>query len=212
MKRGWFCISAIVAISFSTAIASAAPILIPGIKEPPELRVEPFTPKKTELSAPDRMMGEIIKTLNAKNLALSLPALNQLLAQYPDYADGYTFRVGALCEAANDTNAISSDLTSAIRLIDQSSTEKDSFVSLQAMQAKMEFQRGNFAGALDLLERAVASDPKQATQFVNSGGVKPRDKETSICVWTQSDMNELVRRFPNDYRAYMVRGLYYSFF
>src|SRR5262245_35352005 len=122
-------VSAIAALVVATPITAA----IPGVKEPAELRVEPFTPKKTELSAPDRMIAEALKNHDPKNLTLLLPALNQILAQYPDYADAYIFRVGALCEGS-DTSAISSDLSNALRLIDKSSTGKKSFVSLQAMQ------------------------------------------------------------------------------
>jgi hypothetical protein len=72
----------------SVAEAHLAPILIPGVAEPDEMRVEPF-PKATP-NEPERMLGEAMKETsgNSDPNAL-LPALNRILAKYPDYGDGY---------------------------------------------------------------------------------------------------------------------------
>jgi tetratricopeptide (TPR) repeat protein len=76
----------------------------------------------------------------------------------------------------------------------------------------MEVANGDFAAAMNDLEKAVLSDLEKATQFTNSGGVKPEKTASSLCVWTEPDMDELVRRYPADYRSHLFRGLYFSFF
>src|ERR1700677_407187 len=64
------------------------PILIPGIQEPDELRVEPFPAYVP--TEPERMLGEAMKqNQGINNPDALLPALNRILSKYPDYADGY---------------------------------------------------------------------------------------------------------------------------
>src|SRR5437660_12889278 len=103
MRGWWRHLSTIAAIGITTPIA-AAPILIPGINEPAEMRVEPFPAKKIELTAPERMMREALKNINDNNINALLPAVDQILAQFPDYADAYILRATALC-LTNDTKA-----------------------------------------------------------------------------------------------------------
>jgi hypothetical protein len=67
-------------------------LLIPGIQEPEEMRVEPFPTAKHDLTAPERMLGEALQKSDSRNPATLLPALNRILAQYPDFSDGYVMR------------------------------------------------------------------------------------------------------------------------
>jgi tetratricopeptide (TPR) repeat protein len=80
------------------------------------------------------------------------------------------------------------------------------------MKAKLEYANGDYAGAMDSLERFIRADLEKATKFTNSGAAKPEKTASSVCVWTESDMDGLVQRFPSDYRSHMFRGLYFSFF
>ena len=43
------------------------------------------------------------------------------------------------------------------------------------------------------------------------GNTKPT-ATTQPCVWTQADLDTLERRFPQDYRPLLYRGLYLTFF
>jgi len=185
-----------------------APISIPGVQEPEEMLVEPFPTTKNNLSPPQRMLGEAFSRGNKP--ADWLPILNQIIAQYPNFPDAYVLRLATFCEG-NDVAAIASDLDHALPFIDKSFTGKETIGSLLSMRAKMEYAAGNYVGAMDGLEKAVRADLHKADQFTNSGAVKP-EQAASICVWTQPDIDTLVHRFPNDYRAYMFRRLYYSFF
>jgi tetratricopeptide (TPR) repeat protein len=187
------------------------PILIPGIQEPEEMRVEPRPVDKVELTAPERELAEAIKNFSKVNLAEMLPALDRILAKYSDFTDGYVIRIGALCES-NDRRRAISDLNSALKFIGNSRTSKDSIGSLLSMRAKLAYADGDYVGAMDGLDKAIGVDLAKAAQFTNSGAAKPEKTASSVCVWAEPDMDALVQRFPNDYRSHMFRGLYFSFF
>jgi tetratricopeptide (TPR) repeat protein len=199
------------ALANHTVTAQQHPILIPGAQEPKELLVEPFPMSKFEPTVPERMLGEALETSDTSKPATLLPALNQVLAQYPDFTDGYFMRAFALCDAGSDRTAISADLNRAINSINSSRTGKESFASLLATRAKIEYLSGDYATAITDLEQALRSDLGRALEFSNSGGVKP-EKTGPMCVWTEPDLDTLVQRFAGDYRPYMFRGLYHGFF
>ncbi|MGD0945867.1 MAG: surface-adhesin E family protein [Candidatus Binatia bacterium] len=185
------------------------PILIPGIQEPEEMRVEPIPVEVP--TEPDRMLGEAMEQVgNSKSPAALLPALDRILAKYPDYSDGYLLRLVSLCEG-NDRAAILSNINSALKYIGNSRIGKDSLGSLLSMRAKIEHANGDDGSAMEDLDKAIHANLGDPTQFVNSGAVAP-EKSASACTWTAPDMDALVQRFPDDYRAYLMRGLYYGFF
>jgi hypothetical protein len=100
------------------------PILIPGVPEPEEMQVEPISVETP--TPPERMLGEAMQQAgNNSNPAALQPALNRILAKYPDYSDGYVMRLGSLCES-NDRAAILSNVNSALKYVGNSRTGKDS--------------------------------------------------------------------------------------
>lgn len=190
-------------------ISHRDPILIRGVQEPEEMRVEPF-PVAT-LTPPEQMLAAEMQKLgnNSKTEAL-LPALDRILDKYPDYSDGYTMRLATLC-SGKDLKAIFLNVNNALKYADTSRGGKDSRNGLLSMRAKIEHSQGQDSEAVKDLEMAVQANLAESPQFVNSGAIAP-EKSASACTWTQSDMDSLVQRFPNDYRAYEFRGLYYAFF
>jgi tetratricopeptide (TPR) repeat protein len=222
MKRGFpfglssFLIIGVVAASIEAltvhtiAADRREPILIPGVQEPEEMRVDPFLIKNVELTAPERELAEATNNFSRINLAELLPALDRILAKYPDFADGYVFRIGALCES-NDRRRAISDINNAPKFMDNSRSIKDTLGALLSMRAKLAYADGDYAGAIDGLDKAIRADLKNPTQFTNSAAVKP-EKTASVCAWTEPDMDTLVRRFSADYRSHMFRGLYFSKF
>jgi hypothetical protein len=185
------------------------PILIPGVQEPEEMRVEPIPVEV--LTPPERMLGNAMQQVGSNsNPAALLPALARILAKYPDYSDGYVMRLGSLC-SGNDRPTILSNINSALKYAGNSRTGKDSTSSLLSMRAKIEHTSGDDTDAMGDLDKAIQADLSNSTQFVNSGAIAP-EKTASACTWTEPDMDALVQRFPTDYRAYLFRGLYYGFF
>jgi hypothetical protein len=113
------------------------------------------------------MLGEAMESADKSDPAALLPALDRILAKYPDYSDGYVMRLGALC-AGNDRVAIMADVNSALKFIGTSRVGKDSLGSLLSMQAKVEHCNGNDRAMIDDLDKAIHADLTKATEFVNS--------------------------------------------
>src|ERR1700730_7932192 len=128
---------------------SREPILILGVQEPEEMRVEPFIPINDVVpTAPERMLGEAMESAGKRDLAAPLPALDRILAKYPDYSDGYFIRAFALC-TGNDRVASMADIERALKFIDTSRVAKDSLGSLISMRAKLEHTNGDDRAAMD---------------------------------------------------------------
>jgi tetratricopeptide (TPR) repeat protein len=185
------------------------PILISGVAEPEEMRVEPFP--KFAPTEPERMLGDAMKQTQGNNDPNALlPALNRILAKYPDYGDGYAMRLGSLC-SGKDHAAILSDVNNALKYNTSSENAKDTQAAMLSMKAKLEHDGGDDAGAMRDLDTAIHANLADAVRFTNSGATAP-EKTASACTWTETDMDQLKQRFPNDYRAYLFAGLYYGFF
>jgi len=180
------------------------PILIPGIQEPEEMRVEPIA--AAVLTPPERMLADAMQQAGNDNNkggpAALLPALDRILAKYPDYSDGYVMRLGSLCDGS-DRAAILSNINSALKYVSNSRSGKDSPGSLLSMRAKVEHGNGDDSAAMEDLDKAIHANLADASQFVNSGAIAP-EKSASACTWTLPEMDALVQRFPNDYPAYML--------
>jgi tetratricopeptide (TPR) repeat protein len=185
------------------------PILIPGVAEPEEMRVEPFP--KFAPTEPERMFGDAMKQTQGNNDPNALlPALNRILAKYPDYGDGYAMRLGSLC-TGKDHAAILSDINNSLKYNTSSDNAKDTRAAMLSMKAKLEHDGGDDADAMRDLDTAIHANLADAVRFTNSGATAP-EKTASACTWTETDMDQLKQRFPDDYRAYLFAGLYYGFF
>lgn len=193
----------------SVAQTHPEPILVPGVAEPDEMRVEPFP--KFAPTEPERMLGDAMKQTQGNNDPNALlPALNRILAKYPDYGDGYAMRLGSLC-SGKDRAAILSDIKNALKYNASSENAKETQAAMLSMKAKLEHDGGDDAAAMRDLETAIHANLADAVRFTNSGATAP-EKTASACTWTETDMDQLKQRFPNDYRAYLFAGLYYGFF
>jgi hypothetical protein len=136
-----------------------APILIPNIQEPEEMRVAPYPGSDAVLTPADRMLGEAMTNGNNDANAM-LPAINRVVASYPEYAPAYVMRLGALCEGS-DKDAVLSDINNALKFGSSkvfSETMKQSVGSFYGMRANVEYLKGDYAGAITDLEKAVHAD------------------------------------------------------
>jgi hypothetical protein len=177
-------VSALMAVvgTIAPAEQSRQLILIPGIQEPEEMRVEPFPTAKHDLTAPERMLGEALQKSDSRNPATLLPALNRILAQYPDFSDGYVMRAFALCDPGNDRAAITTDLDRALNSVTSLRIGKTSTASLLSTRAKMEYLGSNYLSTMNSLEKAIRSDLDKATEFTNSGAAEPEKTAASVCL------------------------------
>ena len=170
-----------------------APIAVPGVVEPEEMLAEPFP--KYSPTEPEKMLGDAMKEArgNSDPNAL-LPALNRILAKYPDYADGYAMRLGLLC-TGKDRAAILSDINNALKYEKSSEISKETHAGMLSMKAKAEHDASDDVAALRDLDAALRDNISDGTRFTNSGAVAP-EKSTSPCTWSESDMDELKQRYP----------------
>jgi tetratricopeptide (TPR) repeat protein len=181
---------------------------INGASEPPELTGEPR--KINKPSEADSQLFEVIGHLKDEAETKStLPKLNEFIALHPDYSDAYFLR--ATCQAcilsSRDFVSISNDVNAAMSHPGQVYNNTDYY----SLLGKIELAKGNYAQAMDNLEKAMARDLGTANRMFNIEGVEP-EKTSKFCVWNLVDLDGLVSRFPKDYRAWLFRGLYYEFF
>jgi hypothetical protein len=61
------------------------------------------------------------------------------------------------------------------------------------------------------LNAAILFDIPKAVDVFNTGGIEP-GATSDPCRWDKPDLDALIKRFPNDYRTHLYRGLSYAFF
>lgn len=140
--------------------------------------------------------------------------LNAIIEKNPRYSDAYILR--ATCSiAAGDTNYASmrQDIDSAIKLYspDESANVYNSAAEMYSMRAKVDLLAGDLQQAMKDLDTALTTHPDDANSIFNSGGVKPEENANPTAL-QESDLDLLVARYPQDYRSYLYRGLFYLFF
>lgn len=185
-----------------------SPILVAGVNEPEEMRVEP---KAVPIISPvDRAIGDVLKRLNGN--PAELPKLmGPIVAAYPNNGNVRSLRLSGLCEIPTSSEgAILSDIEVAIR--NPPEHDVTSIGSLLAMRAKLEHDAGKDAKAMDDLEAATKGLSAEPWDVFNNGRVKPGERTSSKCMWTEADVKDLVQKFPSDYRSHLFRGLFYAFF
>jgi hypothetical protein len=53
------------------------------------MRVEPLPSGRSDITAPERILAEALQKSDNSKPATLLPALSQILAQYPDFSDKF---------------------------------------------------------------------------------------------------------------------------
>lgn len=140
--------------------------------------------------------------------------LNAIIEKNPRYSDAYILR--ATCSiAAGDTNYASmrQDIDSAIKLYspDESANIYNSAAEMYSMRAKVDMLAGDLQQAMKDLDTALTTHPDDVNSIFNSGGVKPEENANPTAL-QKRDLDLLVARYPQDFRSYLYRGLFYFFF
>jgi tetratricopeptide (TPR) repeat protein len=147
--------------------------------------------------------------LSAKRALLDLTT-----ERFPQLADAYFMRATIVrCLQKSTEAGVLPDVDKAIELASATKPEIEltSVSSMHAFKAKVESDRGNHKTALDELEKAITLAPEKAVDLFNTGGVDP-ETEADPCRWSKGDLDGFVTRYPTDYRSFLNRGLYYTFF
>jgi tetratricopeptide (TPR) repeat protein len=186
------------------------------VAEPPELAGEPapIPPRPS----PASLQFIHSKAINAadphdvKTLAPAIREITELIRLEPTNSDFYLLRATFSCYVRASSAEILDNISRSISLHRQStSTAYPTLREHYALKAKIEFESGHFEDSMRDLDAAISQDYEDAQQVFNDGKVQPT-KTAEPCVWTEADLDTLERRFPQDYRPPLYRGLYLTFF
>jgi len=173
-------------------------------------------------SAQDKKLAEemmpIFKEMgDAKDVAKNKQAvisLGQIISKYPEYSDAYFLRATvSILAGEKDYQKILSDIDNAIKFhsSDKYTSSYGTTAGMYGLRAKIDVLSSNYQQAINDLETAVKIDPSSTNEIFNTGGVKPEDESNPTAI-QKSDMDLLVSKYPDDYRTYVFRGMfYYSF-
>lgn len=187
------------------------------IAEPPELAGEPGSkPTPPTPAALQFVESKAIRAANPHDIKTLPPAIQEitgLIHLEPTNSDFYLLRATLSCYVRAKSTEILDDLNRSISLHGQStSTAYPTLREHYALRAKIEFESGHFEDSMRDLDAAIREDDYgNAKDAFNDGNVKPTTT-TQPCVWTLADIDTLGRRFPQDYRPPLYRGLYLTFF
>ena len=206
----------LIAAVFAAALlahSQASPIRIAGVQEPPELSGEPKKIKR--LTGVQRQFGEMIPELTDEAKAKAArPKLNKFVEEHPDYSDAYFMRATCyFCTlSSREYASILKDIDRAISTHSAPTASiYENLTDHYSLRGKVKLMVGQYREAMDDLETAMKVDFDSADRIFNIGGVEP-EKTSNPCTWNLMELDTLVAKFPEDYRALLFRGLYFKFF
>jgi tetratricopeptide (TPR) repeat protein len=139
--------------------------------------------------------------------------LDRFIKQYPDTSDAYFMRATLAFSAPNpDYAKILKDLSKTEQLVSSAAAKNPTITAanIYIMRAKVHLLANNDQQAIADLESAIKSDPSRS--IFNNGGVKPEEETPERAAMQNRDFEYLVSKYPNDFRVYMARGLFYDSF
>jgi tetratricopeptide (TPR) repeat protein len=195
---------------------SARDVRLQHIAEPLELAGEPQpVPPPPTAASLQFVQSKAINAANphdVKTLAPAIQELTGLIRLEPTNSDFYLLRASLSCYVHANSIGILDDITRSISLHAGSiSTAYPTLREHYALKAKIEFENGHFEDSMHDLDTAMRENYESAKDIFNDGNVKPTTT-AQPCVWTQSDLDTLERRFPQEYRPFLYYGLYLTFF
>jgi tetratricopeptide (TPR) repeat protein len=150
---------------------------------------------------------------NAKNKE-AIVALSKIIGKYKEYSDAYLLRATiSVLVGDTDYQKILSDIDNAIKFHSSTkySSAYDSTGGMYALRTKVDILSSNYQQAVNDLETAVKADITNTNNVFNTGGVKPED-ESNPTALQKKDLDLLVAKYPDDYRVYIFRGLFFQSF
>lgn len=179
--------------------------------------------KKVVFSAGEKeLVGKTLKAIelmgNGKDIEKTKKAaveLNKIIEENPEYSDAYFLRATISYDGlhSQDYPKIIGDINTAIKL--HSSSKYKNFSSVATMystRAKIYKQMGNYKQALEDFEKAINMNlSENQGDVISVSGVKAEEAKPND-TWTKKDFDEIINRFPSDYRGHLFRGYFYSFF
>ncbi|HEY1800638.1 MAG TPA: hypothetical protein VGG46_06850 [Terriglobales bacterium] len=186
------------------------------IAEPPELTGAPvpIPPPLTPASL-QFVQSKAIIAANPHDLKTLPPAIreiSELIRLEPTNSDFYLLRATLSCYVRANSTEILNDISRSISLhVQATSSAYTTLKDHYALKAKVEYESGHFEDSMRDLDAAIKQNYEDAKDVFDDGNTKPT-MASQPCVWTQADLDTLEKRFPQDYRPLLYRGLYLTFF
>ncbi len=169
-----------------------------------------------KLSAIDWMKKAVTAMGDGKNPEKNkeaVEALTKALQLSPQWSDAYFMRalINYHFELSKDLDGIIADIDKAIKFYPAGEIETayDSNAEHYSARAKAYKDKGNYSQSVRDLEMAITLNPSPS--ILNNGNTRP-DTPAPRGTWGKQDFGEIIAHFPNDFRSYMFRGLYYEVF
>lgn len=188
---------------------------LPELSSENNAKLDSFAPEERRLA--EAVMNVIQVGGDGKDKAKvqqAIAAVSKLIQQHSDYADAYILRATySLMASSSDLEGIKSDLDAARGYRSSSKHESayGSDISIYVLRAKADMLAGDYQQGMQDLESVVKLNPEKSNEIFNTGGVSPDDGGNPTTL-EKKDLDILVSTYPNDYRAYMFRGLFYGSF
>lgn len=182
--------------------------------------VDPFElsgpPKKPIVITPTKRafaQSGVLEQLNSKDpsvLASVVREITSFIQQDSADSDLYLIRATVSCEIAGSSKeGMLNDVATSIKLWKPDKNNVyDSLRDHYALKAKIEFLLGRYADAMNDLDAGIRIDYDNAEEMFNNGNAKPNEPIAMPCMWSQTDVNNLAKLFPKDYRTSLYVGLY----
>ena len=185
------------------------------ITAPPELAGEPGPlPTPPSLASLQFIQSKAITTADPHDVMSLGPAIQELtglLHLEPTNSDFYLLRATFSCYMRANSAEILNDISRSISLHEHSTSAYPTLREHYALKAKVEFETGHLEDSMRDLDAAIRENYEDAKDVFDDGNTKPTTT-TQPCAWTLADFDTLERRFPQDYRPPLYRGLYLTFF
>lgn len=153
--------------------------------------------------------GMMQDTQDPEKSKKGLEIFNQFITEHPEYADAYFMRATYFfgIVGSKEYTSILNDLNNAIRYhpISNPKSAYENTAGMYGWRAKVYKETGNFQQAMKDLETAVTISHHDA---IDQSGTDPKD-EPKNRQWGKRDFDEIIKKYPKDYRGYLFRGIYY---
>ena len=199
----------------SPSTTSAAIQALAAIPEPPEIKDAPATPP-APVPAYLRQIGDS-KALQAadparpETLEPAIRDLDAVIKQAPGDGSLYALRASAKCMAHADPKAVIADLDKSIALHKPDPAGKLNLQLQYTLRARMDLAVGDAAGAIDDLMRSIEEDLHFPQNAFNDGKVTTT-KASQPCEWSLDDLGLLAKKYPQDARPLLLKGIYFMQF
>lgn len=202
-------LTVIIVFPLSTASATSGDLL--NLASGPDATVQAGLATEAEKS----LYTELLNSMDFLNdptdgakFKEGLKKLDNFINEHQEYSDAYLLRASSLYNIARskEYTSILEDIDNAIKY--HPKTEKSAYentAGMYGLRAKVNKDNGNLQQAIKDLETAININHHDA---IDHSGTNPEDTPENG-QWGKRDFDEIIKKYPKDYRGYLFRAVFY---